>query len=876
MNFHKLLDRQIKKHFGNESLTDSKLQAFLSAVNTSYLSFERDKRLMDHAFSVSENEYDEVQGDLIAEINIRNESLEKLKRTIRALSPDIEFDKEESNEDLLKIAEILENQILETNRIRAKLELFKNIIDSSSDAIQVAYESGRMFYINKSSSERIGIPMDKIKDFSVSDIEKMFHDDPDEWSKHIKLLKQQNQLLLEGTTINKTTGKTIPTEVTVKYVETGENSLVIAISRDISERKEHDKLFKLQEEKYRNIISNMNLGLLEVDNDDAIVFCNSSFERMSGFPINQMIGKQAKDLFMEGNEKLVIDDKNKSRQKGKSDSYEIQVLNKNRENKWWLISGAPNFNDDGKIIGSIGIHLDITEQKKLEQELEIAYQKSKQAAEAKEAFLANMSHEIRTPLNAIIGMIREMGREELSQKQKGFLGRTDSAANHLLSIVNSILDMSKIEAGEFQLEEENFSLPTLLNNIESILKGKAIQKKLDFHNFIDPKIGKAHLGDASRLRQIFINLLDNSIKFTDEGSIQMKTEMLFQNAFLQKIRFTIRDTGIGMEQDYLQQIFTKFSQAEKSTSRRFGGTGLGMPITKELIQIMGGDIQIESEKEVGTTVYIELSLPLGDSEQLQPDKLVAKKDALKDTKVLLVEDNEMNRFVALQSLQYLGCITEEAENGLIALEKMKQNEFDIILMDIQMPEMDGVMTTQNIREQLQLNMPIIALTANAFKENIDLYLKIGMNDYVTKPFEEYKLFQAIAKAINLDFIQKRTQEARKKIEKEATQLYDLSKLQELSHGNEDFVNKMVLIFKESLLISLAEMRIALENSDYETIGNIAHKLKPSIENMGIFRLNGVAKEIEITCKSKEINQPILNPKIDFFLSELDKVLSQLN
>ncbi|MFA7274609.1 MAG: PAS domain S-box protein [Crocinitomicaceae bacterium] len=875
MNFHKLLDRQIKKHFGNESLTDSKLQAFLSAVNSSYLSFERDKHLMEHAFSVSENEYDIVQHDLISEINIRNESLEKLKRTIRALSPEIQFIKEESNEDLLQIAEILENQILETNQVRAKLELFKNIIDSSSDAIQVAYETGKMFYINKSSSERIGIPMDKIRDFSVSDIEKMFHDNPDEWLKHVEQIKHQNELLLEGTTINKTTGKTIPTEVTVKHVEIGENSLVIAISRDITERKEHDKLFKLQEEKYRNIISNMNLGLLEVDNDDGIVFCNSSFERMSGFTINQMIGKQAKDLFMEGNEKLVIDDKNRRRQKGKSDSYEIQVLNKDRENKWWLISGAPNFNDDGEIIGSIGIHLDITEQKKLEQELEIAYRKTKQAAEAKEAFLANMSHEIRTPLNAIIGMIREMGREELSQKQKGFLSRTDSAANHLLSIVNSILDMSKIEAGEFQLDEETFSMPTLLNNIESILKGKAIQKKLDFHNFIDPQISKAHVGDASRLRQIFINLLDNAIKFTEKGSVTLKTESLFENTFLQKIRFTIHDTGIGMDQAYLQQIFTKFSQAEKSTSRRFGGTGLGMPITKELIQIMGGNIEIESEKDTGTTVYIDLTLPIGDINQLQSDKLIAEKNALIGTKVLLVEDNEMNRFVALQSLQYFGCSTQEAENGLIALEKLKQHKFDVILMDIQMPEMDGVMTTQNIREVLHLDVPIIAVTANAFKEDIDLYLSIGMNDYVTKPFDEYKLFLAIAKAIDQETSQKKSAETRLAIPEDDTRLYDVSKLRELSHGNEEFVQKMIGIFKENLPASLKEMQIALGKSDYQTIASVAHKLKPSIENMGIHRLDGVAREIEMNCKTENINKTELEKKVEFFLSELEKVLYKL-
>jgi len=800
--------------------------------------------------------------------------------TDQLLENDLSINDFSLNDSLVDLLHVLKNnEIVNTelkevldklNVQRRDLRLFKDIIDSSSDAIQVGYEDGQLFYVNEVASKRLGISMKECHKYKVQDFEKLFQMNPKAWDIHLKQLKAREYLTIEGENINQANGAIFPVEVTAKFIQVAGQGMVVGISRDISDRKLVENQLKRQEAKYRNIISNMNLGLLEVDNDDIIKFCNKGFEKMSGYNSNELIGKEAAKLFVHETSMKTVQERIESRKNGTSDSYEVKIIDKNKNEKWWLISGAPNFNDNGESIGSIGIHLDITGQKKLEAELEIALEKSQEAAKAKEAFLANMSHEIRTPLNAIIGTIRELGREKMTTKQELFLRHSNSAANHLLSIVNSILDMSKIESGELLLDEFDFSIEALFGNIESILRNKAERKFINFSIELDEHIFPAHIGDGPRLRQIFINLLDNAIKFTEKGGVKLSAHVVNTSKTEQSIQFKVSDTGIGMEQSYLDDIFKKFTQEQRSTSRKYGGTGLGMPITYEITQLMGGKISIQSTKGEGTEFTLDLSLKEGDLTKLTPKKSTAEKNALLGTQVLLVEDNDMNRFIALQSLQFLGCLVEEAKNGLIAVEKVKNNTFDIVLMDIQMPEMDGVMATQHIRKNLKNDVPIIAVTANAFKEDIDLYMSVGMNDYVTKPFEEYRLYEAIANLTTTN----------KKINKEPLQevhntTYNLEKLRALSHGNEGFVHKMVSIFSEKTPESLMAMNLALEQKNYIQLSKIAHKIKPSIDNMGIHRLDGKAAEIEKECKKENINHHELSDLVTLLTSELNKTLTEL-
>jgi PAS domain S-box-containing protein len=610
--------------------------------------------------------------------------------------------------------------------------------------------------------------------------------------------------------------------------------------------KSNEKL-QVQEEKYRNIIANMNLGLLEVDTNDIIQYCNQSFADISGYSIEELTGRKAAPLFMSEESQQLINSKAQLRQKGLSDVFEVMARNKRGDLRWWLISGAPQINDRGETIGSIGIHLDITAQKKLEKDLEIALKTAREASEAKEAFLANMSHEIRTPLNGIIGMIRELNKEaSLSETQKNYVNSVSKASQHLLSIINNILDLTKIEAGEFHLEHNHFSLPILLNDVIAILQTQADAKHIALKTSIDPDITEVLIGDTTRLRQILINLLGNAIKFTEKGYVEIIFGSKGANRYHQELLITIKDTGIGMEPTFLQNLFSKFQQEDKSISRKYGGTGLGLAITKELIELMNGKIEVSSTKGAGTTITIALTLAKGNPTKVELEQQYLFKENLRHKSLLLVEDNEMNRMVAINAFTPYQTRITEALNGAEALMLLEKQQFDLILMDLQMPVMDGLEATQIIRKNMKIDTPIIALTANAFKSEIDTCLQAGMNDYVIKPFEESVLIQVVNKVMaNHRQTYPTSPESDLSTETNQTmQLYDLSKLNEMSRGNEEFVLKMLELFITTTTAALEEIKKARTDKDIVSLRKLAHKIKPSVETMGILAISQDIKILE--------------------------------
>ncbi|MEI7502824.1 MAG: PAS domain S-box protein [Paludibacter sp.] len=444
-------------------------------------------------------------------------------------------------------------------------------------------------------------------------------------------------------------------------------------------RKRGQAMLITQEEKYRNIISNMHLGFVELDTNNTITYINKQFSVMSGYSEEEMIGKQASDFLLPIDRESLLNYKNDFIYNKQSPSLELKLLIKNGEEVWWLINGAPQFNDKKELVGTISVFFDITPQKKLQTELEVSKLIAESAAKAKEQFLTNMSHEIRTPLNVIIGMIRELGKEHLSASQQNYLAHSQASAYHLLSIINNVLDMSKIEAGEFSLEINDFSLSAALSNVQSILSSRAKSKNISFELESSQDIERALVGDSVRLSQILINLLGNSIKFTNEGHVSLTVDLITSNKYHQRLRFEISDSGIGMSDEFQKNIFSKFTQENSSSNRNYEGTGLGMSISKELIELMGGFIELKSTKGEGTKISFELNLPIGDDTKLiKIDKNTRNID-ISGINILLVEDNEMNRFIARQSLNQANCEVTEAENGLEAVEVLKKNSFDIIL-----------------------------------------------------------------------------------------------------------------------------------------------------------------------------------------------------
>ncbi|GAB4022357.1 hypothetical protein GCM10028808_69870 [Spirosoma migulaei] len=638
---------------------------------------------------------------------------------------------------------------------------------------------------------------------------------------------------------------------------------------DITKRKRAEGIAVHLNEKYQRIIENMNLGLIEVDLDERIVYTNQSFCTMSGYDPNELIGQIATDILLKGQNIQVMKEKNDSRLKGVMDAYEVAVKNKQGEAMWWLVSGAPLYSDTGEVIGSTGIHLDITKQKQLESELRIAKQEAEHSSHAKELFLANMSHEIRTPMNAILSLGQQLAKTTLTDHQQFFLSMINTAASNLLVIINDILDFSKIEAGQLALEHIGFDLADLLQRAALVMTQNATEKGLQLLTTIDPDLAPVLIGDPYRLNQILLNLIGNAIKFTDHGRVHVQCDCLTIGN-QQAIHLIVADTGIGMEPDFQQNLFTKFTQEDESIGRRYGGTGLGMSITKQLVELMGGEIRVESVKHKGTTVSVYVSLPIGDPENLLVDEQGVQNDeALQSKRVLLVEDNEMNRLIVRTILDPYEIDLVEVTNGLTAVDTLRTDSFDLVLMDVQMPVMDGLEATRIIRREISTTIPIIALTASAIRNEKEACYSAGMNDFLAKPFEEKSLIEKLTKwLVGIDTVTGLTATSPDK------PLYNLTKLEAISRGDEEFTLKMIQLFCTEVPIAATEIREAYESKEYAKAKYVAHRIKPSVDIMGLQAQLDELQRIE-ELAGNETSSPELGELIINFEQEIKTAVDHM-
>ena len=413
----------------------------------------------------------------------------------------------------------------------------------------------------------------------------------------------------------------------------------------------------------------------------------------------------------------------------------------------------------------------LAEMQKKEEQLRLARDLAEKNAQAKSEFLANMSHEIRTPMNAILGMAHILAETELTEKQALYVQKAEYSAKLLLHIINDILDFSKIEAGKLELENTAFSLPAITAQMQDILSLQAKEKGLSFTTTIAPDVPTNLVGDPLRLEQVLLNLSSNAIKFTKNGSVQVAVALHNSPATTEEpicLRFSVQDTGIGLRQEQIDTLFTPFTQADSSTTRKYGGTGLGLAISRSLVELMGGSIQCESTAGQGSTfsftakftVAAESPAPqngpqsgglVPGQQTLQDNTTSLANDAEKDTfedlaglRVLLTEDNDINQMIALDYLESKNIQAQVANNGREALEALEKGTYDVILMDIQMPEMDGLTATRHIRQNpAHATLPIIAMTAHAMVGDYEASLQSGMNDHITKPIDPQVLFATL-------------------------------------------------------------------------------------------------------------------------------------
>lgn len=659
---------------------------------------------------------------------------------------------------------------------------------------------------------------------------------------------------------------------------------LVGISVDVTERVKHEKKLNESYERLNDMSAQSNSYAWEIDMTGLYTFMSPIVEKVLGYKAEELKNKKYfYDLLAPSSKEMVMKDAFEIISQHRTiNNYERKTVKADGSEIWLSTNCKPLYDINGLVIGYRGSDTDITQQRNLLETLEIARKNAENSAKAKESFLTNMSHEIRTPLNVIIGMIREIGKEQLSESQKTYLKHSEASAYHLLSIINNVLDMSKIEAGEFTLDIKDFSLSAVLSNVKSILTSRASGKKIKFLVESTPEIARALKGDSLRLSQVLINLLGNSIKFTDEGFVKLNVSLISFDEEIQKIRFEIIDSGIGMSQEFQQNIFKKFTQENEQSTRSHEGTGLGMSISKEIIELMGGAIELKSMKGKGTEIAFEIQFPYGIEDNLiRIDKSIRNFD-ISGVKVLIVEDNEMNRFIARQSLKEAKCEIYEAENGALAIELIQKEKFDIILMDIQMPVMDGVEATKIIRNNLKINSPIIALTANAFKHDIDLYLSIGMNDYLIKPYKEEELYSKIE--YNCRKENKKNQKITEKLSQtnfvlpisiESKALYSLKQLNVIANGDQKFIDTMLNMFKNIASTTIKQMNEALQNNDIEQIKRLSHKIKPSLDNLEITIIYNEIRSLE-NFNERTGCPENLRIMVEFVTETLQKIIEELS
>ncbi|MCH5598817.1 response regulator [Niabella ginsengisoli] len=525
------------------------------------------------------------------------------------------------------------------------------------------------------------------------------------------------------------------------------------------------------------------------------------------------------------------------------------------------VSAIPVYNEKEQLEYAISVFDDISNIKQFENELIEAKKLVEESLRLKQSFLSNMSHEIRTPINAILGFAELLGKRDIGSEENEYVRIIRSAGENLLRLLNDILDFSKLESNMMVFEEHPVSIDGILNSICNLYLPKARNKGITLNYECDANVPEVIVGDPVRLTQVITNIVGNAIKFTPKGSVLIFAKLISTTDTQSIIEFKIKDSGIGISKDKLSRVFKRFEQAGSETTRLYGGTGLGLSIAKHIVQSQGGAISVTSELGVGSIFSFTMPFAKYDSENSvnkKPVESVTDLSFLEDLRILLVEDNTLN--IKLINGIFLGTNVkvDVAETGGQAVEKVKDSFYDIILMDIELPDMNGYETTRIIRKDLKIQLPIIALTAHVLAGEKERCLEAGMNDYLTKPVNTRQLFEKINALITREFGLKQLAEEKlavntlpsQKLFSTENTVVDLSYLRELSDNNKEFEKEVIELFLSQVPSQMQELEEAIDHRNYSEIKMLAHKLKSStavtIGKNLLLTLNCLKKKRSIT------------------------------
>ncbi|WP_163338384.1 PAS domain-containing sensor histidine kinase [Desulfopila sp. IMCC35008] len=645
---------------------------------------------------------------------------------------------------------------LETkSQLRQSKNRYRKYFNYATDAMYVFYPKspdqplGTFLDVNKEAIRRMGYSLEEFLELTPGDLNAKQSEDQARGV--LKILERDGWASCETTHLTKD-GKEIPVEITSLLIEVEGERLVLAGARDITGRKKAEKALLESEHLYRLLADNVHDVIWTTDTELRPKYISPSVMNLTGFDPKQAMVLLYRSIILES--PLFEEFRKIPLKTGVVPLHWEVELEKSDNTTIWIESiASPLWGVDGTFNGIIGVTRDITGRKEIMLELEAAKVQSNRANRAKSEFLANMSHEIRTPMNGVLGTLQLLGMTPLSNEQRDLVETALKSGNSLLTIINDILDFSKIEAGKITIRNELFSPHELLHSMISSFNTIAAGKIIHFTISIAESVPEKIVADPIRFRQILSNLLGNAVKFTEEGEIEIILDCSRKEEGL-IMHCSVTDTGIGIPSPESYDLFEPFSQLESSYRKKYKGTGLGLSIVKQLVTLMGGTVHIESRKNRGTKVSFDFTAQTNrcSNPAVSPNPLICSTQFSKDSyRILLVEDEPINQQIIRSILEKFGHSVTIANDGYEAIHILQRDRFNCILMDIQMPEMDGIETTKKIRNDKDLDMfsdiPIIALTAFAMTGDKEKCMRAGMNGYLSKPVNIDELVRVLGEQL---------------------------------------------------------------------------------------------------------------------------------
>ena len=778
-----------------------------------------------------------------------------------------------------------------TERKQAEQEIanqkayLEQLFEASTEAIAFINEDGLVNRINSQFSSIFGYSADELigKSLDETIIPPTHRDEGRTVTDEIKTGKH---IFLE-TVRQRKDGSLLDVSITgMPVVIEGKSTGIYAIYRDISSQKEAEQEISVQKAYLEQLFEASTEAIAFINENDHVERINSQFTAIFGFSPDEVVGRSLDDTIIPPSR----------HEEGKSVKAEIkrgrhifqETVRQHKDGRLLDVSitGMP-ISIEGKDAGVYAIYRDISNRKQAEEELKKAKEAAEEATQAKSSFLANMSHEIRTPMNAIIGLSHLAMETELTPQQFDYQKKIHTSANSLLRLIDDILDFSKIEAGKLELEKNIFSLEEVLARVSSIINVESSEKGIDFSLHIQDTIPDNLVGDALRLEQVLLNLTANAIKFTSQGEVFVAVEVVGESEQEVDLRFIVNDTGIGMSAEQIEQLFQPFHQADLSITRQYGGTGLGLAICRRLLDMMGSEIRVESSPGAGSRFSFRVRFGKAECDAPEVMAGISKERArelLTDRRILLVEDNDTNLQVARELLEQVGLEVVAATNGLEAVTLAAEEKFDGILMDLQMPVMDGLTATREIRKGPSPgDLPILAMTANAMAAAREECLAAGMNDHIAKPIKPAILYETLARRLRPDV------DACVYLEDEMTPVpvssnvaRDLPRLEGIDvqtglvtvNNDRQLYIKLLNNFHKRHQGIAKDIRDELNHSNPDVAQRMAHTIKGLAGTIGAQKLSAIAAQLESAIKNKDSDG--ISIQLERFCMEVTRVMAALD